>query len=107
MPDDKEATEAASGRTEPAPIALTADRFRALGHALVDDIAQFLESLPGKRVAPGESPHAVRSALGTQDPLPAGGADAGEILESIGALLFEHSLFNGHPRFFGYITSSP
>ena len=23
------------------------------------------------------------------------------------SLLFEHSLFNGHPRFFGYITSSP
>ena len=23
------------------------------------------------------------------------------------ALLFDHSLFNGHPRFFGYITSSP
>ena len=29
------------------------------------------------------------------------------LLERATELLFEHSLFNGHPRFFGYITSSP
>jgi aromatic-L-amino-acid decarboxylase len=35
------------------------------------------------------------------------GASAGELLRRAADLLFEHSLFNGHPRFFGYITSSP
>lgn len=29
----------------------------------------------------------------------------GELLERAGELLFEHSLFNGHPRFCGYVTS--
>ena len=32
---------------------------------------------------------------------------AGPLLEKAAHLLFDHSLFNGHPRFFGYITSSP
>ena len=31
----------------------------------------------------------------------------GALLDEAARLLFEHSLFNGHPRFFGYITSSP
>jgi hypothetical protein len=29
------------------------------------------------------------------------------LLDEAHRLLFRHSLFNGHPRFFGYITSSP
>jgi aromatic-L-amino-acid/L-tryptophan decarboxylase len=29
------------------------------------------------------------------------------LLEQTARLLFDHSLFNAHPRFFGYITSSP
>jgi glutamate/tyrosine decarboxylase-like PLP-dependent enzyme len=39
--------------------------------------------------------------------LPEEGIEAGALLEECASLLFEHSLFNGHPRFFGYITSSP
>ena len=35
------------------------------------------------------------------------GKASGELLRSASELLFDHSLFNGHPRFFGYITSSP
>ena len=35
------------------------------------------------------------------------GTDPGPLLERTAQLLFEHSLFNGHPRFFGYITASP
>jgi len=30
-----------------------------------------------------------------------------QVLDRAATLLFDHSLFNGHPRFFGYITSSP
>ncbi|HEX6975613.1 MAG TPA: aminotransferase class V-fold PLP-dependent enzyme, partial [Vicinamibacterales bacterium] len=33
--------------------------------------------------------------------------DPAVLLEQTARLLFEHSLFNGHPRFFGYITASP
>ena len=38
--------------------------------------------------------------------LPEEGKDPGALLQDAADLLFSHSLFNGHPRFYGYITSS-
>lgn len=49
----------------------------------------------------------MREALGTDGPLPDGGEDPVTLLERTTELLIEHSLFNGHPQFYGYITSSP
>lgn len=79
--------------------------FRALGHRLIDDIASFYESLPKGRVTSGEAAREIRSLL-PRRPLPARGRPAAELLAEVAPLLFEHSLHNGHPRFFGYITSS-
>ena len=67
----------------------------------------FLESLPRGPVTRDESPSAVRDALDLTGPLPESGTDPGPLLERTAQLLFEHSLFNGHPRFFGYITAPP
>ena len=83
------------------------DEFRRVGHALVDSIAGFLDSLPQRPVTRSESPHDVRAALRVDAELPEDGSDAAELLEEASNLLFDHSLFNGHPRFLGYITSSP
>jgi aromatic-L-amino-acid decarboxylase len=83
------------------------DEFRRLGHALVDSVAAFLDSLAGRRVATGESPSAIRALVDAERSLPVAGTDAADLLGSAAELLFDHSLFNGHPRFFGYITSSP
>jgi len=90
-----------------APLAMDAARFRALGHRLVDEIAERLSRIPAGAVNPNETPEALRAALGLGAPLPERGADAGALLDEAARGLFEHSLFNGHPRFFGYITSSP
>jgi aromatic-L-amino-acid decarboxylase len=90
-----------------APHALDSETFRALGHRLVDTIAARLEAIPQGKVTPGENPAQVRAALGLGGPLPEEGTDPEALLERTAALLFEHSLFNGHPKFFGYITSSP
>jgi aromatic-L-amino-acid/L-tryptophan decarboxylase len=89
------------------PLAMDAAAFRAAGHALVDQLAELLASMPSRPVTPGESPSAVRTALGLDGPLPEHGSAPGPLLEEAARLLFDHSLFNGHPRFFGYITSSP
>jgi glutamate/tyrosine decarboxylase-like PLP-dependent enzyme len=83
------------------------DEFRRVGHELVDRIAEFLKTLPDGRVTPGESARTVRDALNADRRLPEHGVDAGTLLKDAAELLFAHSLFNGHPRFLGYITSSP
>src|SRR4029453_5414757 len=90
-----------------APLAMDADTFRELGHRLVDQLAEFLDSRPRRPVTRDESPSAIRDALDLSGPLPESGTDPGPLLERTAQLLFDHSLFNGHPRFFGYITSSP
>ena len=90
-----------------APIAMDAAMFRKLGHRLVDQLAGFLESLPFGPVTRDESPSVVRDALDLTGPLPETGTDPGPLLEKTAELLFAHSLFNGHPRFFGYITAPP
>jgi aromatic-L-amino-acid/L-tryptophan decarboxylase len=86
---------------------MDAATFRALGHRLVDQLAASLEAVPRGPVTRGESPSAVRKALDLSAPLPEAGTDPGPLLEQTTRLLFEHSLFNAHPRFFGYITAAP
>ena len=90
-----------------APLALDGATFRRLGHRLVDQLADFLEALPRGPVTREESPSAVREALDLSGPLPETGMDPDTLLERTAQLLFDHSLFNGHPRFFGYITAPP
>jgi aromatic-L-amino-acid/L-tryptophan decarboxylase len=93
------------GADRHAPIELDPEAFRRLGHGLVDDIADFLRTLPERPVAPGRSADEVRDALGRGD-LPGDGTPADELLAEATRLLLEHSTFNGHPRFLAYITSS-
>jgi glutamate/tyrosine decarboxylase-like PLP-dependent enzyme len=90
-----------------SPLEMSSQEFRGLGYQLVDRIAGFLDSLPARAVTPGESPAAVRHALEAERSLPAQGADPALLLNRAADLLFEHSLFNSHPRFWGYVTSSP
>jgi glutamate/tyrosine decarboxylase-like PLP-dependent enzyme len=94
------------GPDRSAPIELDAEAFRRLGHGLVDEIADFLQTLRDRPVAPGESADEVRGALG-RGGLPERGTSPDELLGETARLLFEHSTFNGHPRFFAYITASP
>jgi aromatic-L-amino-acid/L-tryptophan decarboxylase len=93
------------GRT--APIEMSAAAFRDAGHRLVNSIADWLEQMPSGPVVRQESAEGVRSALDAARGLPDAGTDAGTLLDEATQLLFQHSLFNGHPRFFGYVTSSP
>lgn len=89
-----------------APLELDPERFRALGHDLVDRIAAFLGTLRDRPVTPGSTPSQVRASLGADVPLPEAGEDPETLLARSAELLLEGSLHNGHPRFLGYITSS-
>ncbi len=88
-----------------APLEIGPDEFRRLGHDLVDRIAELLGTLRERPVTPGETPEQVRALLG-RPPLPERGSAPGPLLAEAVELLAAHSLFNGHPRFMGYITSS-
>jgi glutamate/tyrosine decarboxylase-like PLP-dependent enzyme len=98
--------EESNGRERGSPLEIDAGQFRSLGHELVDRIAGLLESLPTRPVTRGESPLEIREALDADRALPESGADPAALLHRAADLLFDHSLFNGHPRFWGYITSS-
>jgi glutamate/tyrosine decarboxylase-like PLP-dependent enzyme len=107
MNDDVSDPVSAGDRARVAPIAMDAPQLRELGHRLVDQVASLLEAMPHGPLTRDASPSAVREALALTGPLPEQGADPGPLLERTAQLLFEHSLFNGHPRFFGYVTASP
>src|SRR5262245_52103807 len=105
----RNATDAALAKSSARHAALDMDSktFRTLGHRLVDLLADSLASVPRWPVTRGEAPSAVRAALDLVGSLPEEGTEPGPLLEQTARLLFDHSLFNAHPRFFGYITSSP
>ncbi|MBA2680648.1 MAG: aspartate aminotransferase family protein, partial [Ktedonobacteraceae bacterium] len=88
-----------------APLEMSPSEFRKAGYRMVDEIAEFLCSLPERPVTPHETPMRVREALGTGS-LPKDGMDAQQLLEDTAHLVFDYSLLNGHPRFMGMITSS-
>ena len=73
----------------------------------MDDLAGFLESVPSRPVTRNQSPSMVREALGLGGTLPEHGTNPAPLLARTAELLFQHSLFNGHPRFYGYITAAP
>lgn len=91
--------------TRAAPCDLAPEKFRAIGHSLIDSIADFLKDLPQAPTATSLMPDALRSILG-QRPMPEEGQDIAPVIEAFSKQFFRHSTHNGSPRFFGYITSS-
>jgi aromatic-L-amino-acid/L-tryptophan decarboxylase len=86
-------------------LEISKEEFRKLGYLLVDQISEFIDSIDKRPVTTGESPEEITKVIGTA-PLPEHGASPEDILKRASELLFNHSLLNGHPKFYGYITSS-
>lgn len=68
-------------------------------------MADVLTAMPRGPVTQGAGLDDVRNALGRR-PAPRDGADPRALLAEAVDLLTAHNLYNGHPRFFGFITSS-
>jgi glutamate/tyrosine decarboxylase-like PLP-dependent enzyme len=88
-----------------APCDLAPDEFRAIGHSLVDSIADFLGGIRELPTASGLIPDSMRSVLGRRE-MPLKGQAIAPVIEEFRKKFFAHSTQNGSPRFFGYITSS-
>src|SRR5215471_14222440 len=84
---------------------LSPQEFRTLGYRVVERIASHFETLANRPVTPAESAEAVRRVIGSDKCLPVTGTKSGALLDEITDILLEHSLFNAHPRFWGYITA--
>ncbi len=100
----KDSGPARAGRQ--APLEMTAEEFRSVGHTLVDRLADFLATQSSRPVAPGLEPEQVRALLASGGP-PELGTAAGPLLEEAAKLILDHSTLSGHPRFLAYVISSP
>lgn len=78
--------------------------FRKIGYQLIDDITDYLSGIGKYPVTPAPLPHILRQLLPAS--MPRKGADALPLVKEAWDLMLNHSLFNGHPKFWGYITSS-
>jgi len=87
------------------PIDINKQDFKKIGYELIDNIAELIDTIDQKKVTPGESPFTNQQLLGDLK-LPSHGTSPEKLISETTQLLFNHSLYNGHPKFLGYITSS-
>ncbi len=90
-----------------APIDMSTEEFRAVGHALVDRIAELLATSRERPVTGGRTVSEIRDLVHSTRTMPDEGTDAATIVDEAADVLSRYSLFNGHPKFLGYVTSSP
>ena len=88
------------------PIEISKEEFKKIGYQLIDLVANFMDTIDERPVTTGETPGQIQAILGNGS-LPEIGTPASELFSKTTELLLNHSLLNGHPKFLGYITSSP
>ncbi len=89
-----------------SPVEIGKDEFRKVGYQLIDTISHFIDTIDERKVTTAETPKEIQTLLGNA-PLPESGSAVSELFLKASDLLLNHSLLNGHPKFFGYITASP
>lgn len=89
-----------------SPIEIEKETFRKVGYQLIDTLSNFMDTIEERKVTTGETPRQIQHVLGSAS-LPEQGTSVDEVVTRTSELLMNHSLLNGHPKFFGYITSSP
>ncbi len=85
--------------------ALDMQEFRAIGHHLVDRLADLLEHAAERPLFPDVSPRVLEEAFA--EPLPQGPEPLAAILAELERNLFPYSTQLSHPGYFGLITPSP
>lgn len=88
-----------------SPLEISNNDFKTIGYHLVDNIANLNSTIGDKPVTTNQKPIQLQELLGDQS-LPEKGTSADELLRKATDLLFNQSLFNGHPKFMGYITGA-
>ena len=81
----------------------SAEAIEALGRTALEFISRYYDGLPNRPVVQPATSTALRSLFA--EPLPQSGADFESLMETVEAVC-KFSRHNGHPRMFGYVTSS-
>ena len=84
-------------------LAPPADWIRERGREVLEVVARYYESLRDLPVYPHTTAREVWALLGTS--LPREGRDLSDLLAVFRDVVLPHSRHNGHPRFFGYVSS--
>ena len=81
------------------------DEFKAIGYELVDKIAAFYDDIRDIPLTTAMRPSEIKGLLPT-DGLPKQGQNEAGLVSETFDLMRQHSLFLGHPRFWGFICGS-
>jgi aromatic-L-amino-acid decarboxylase len=81
------------------------NEFRAVGHRVVDYLADYLNQIEEKRVFPDVEPRTVNELFA--ESLPQGASSAEEVFQELQKKLFPYCTHVGHPGYMGLITPSP
>ncbi len=89
-----------------ADLDINPHEFKFVARKLVDQLSEFMQTIEEQPVTTDQSPSEIRNQL-PDSVLPQNSANPFQLVEETANLLFKNSLLNGHPKFMGYITSSP
>jgi len=81
------------------------EEFRAMGHYLVDRLADYLETAEERPLSPAVEPRFLDELF--RAPLPADPAPLAQVVRELEEKLLPYSTQLSHPGYFGLITSSP
>ena len=87
----------------PNNLLTPAGEIRELGRAALDLVAEYYETLAARPVVRPTTSSALRSML--DEPVPPAGLPFADLLRTVRDVVGEFSRHNGHPRFFGYVSS--
>ncbi len=87
----------------PDRLSIPPDEIRAMGRATLERVVAYYETLPARPVVIPSTSQAIRAQL--EEPLPQAGCDFVALLDTFDQVIARFSRHNGHPRFFGYISS--
>lgn len=107
MKGDKQMENEISTGGRHAPIDIFPEQFRSAGYMLIDRIADLLGAMRERKVTAGLSVSEIRELIHASAGIPDDSSEFEPLVAQTADLLTRHSLYNGHPKFLGYVTSSP
>jgi len=84
---------------------MDSEEFRRVGHAVVDQLADYFDSLSERPVFPRVTPRALEELF--DEPLPRAGESSEALLAELEAKLYPYCTHTGNGGYLGLITASP